>query len=143
MSLSGTKSDTEFHHVIPQANGGTNGKIVPLCNNHHDEVHKVANEILTSLKRDGKQSLDAKNPDHLRIISPQTTLDYYIRPIVISTLAVQTDPNKRSALNLIMTGQETRLLDQAKKVFNCKSRSAVVKLALAQLYAKAGLTNQN
>lgn len=139
MALSGTKADTEIHHVVPQANGGTNGKTVPLCNNHHDSVHAEATKVLTEHRKANRLHLDTANPAYANLVQPRNTHDYLVRVIVVSTLAVQNDVNKNSKLTMEFTGQESRLLDDAKKVFNCKSRQALVRLALQKLYQSAGI----
>lgn len=51
------KGETEVlheHHVIPQACGGVNGKVVTLCSEHHNMIHMAAVKLAAGI-RHGKE----------------------------------------------------------------------------------------
>ncbi len=38
----------EFHHIFPQAFGGTKGPTVSLCSGHHSALHRIAERMAAS-----------------------------------------------------------------------------------------------
>lgn len=77
------------HHVIPQANGGTNGPTVMLCAEHHNMIHKVAVKILT-LIRNGKEPEFTWPANH----GDTNIAKYLVGEIVTSTLSTKTKKYK-------------------------------------------------
>lgn len=87
------------HHVVPQANGGTDGPTVSLCSAHHDLLHAVATQVLAN-----------KPFEHLLgslTGTVQAAKIHYLASVVVnSTVAVADDPNKPAQLTLSLSGAE-------------------------------------
>lgn len=105
------------HHVIPRAFGGLNGPVVDVCNEDHDLLHRVAVQISS-----GKTvNLDNLKPRHKRAI------EYLSSCVVNAQKAVENDPNKRTQISFVLTGEETRMLSVIQKQMGFNSREATIK----------------
>jgi hypothetical protein len=83
-----------MHHVVPQAYGGKNGPVIPLCIAHHDLLHLIAGKKIANLPH--CNLLPAE-------VSSATTLEYLSMVICNAHRKVSKDPNKRVSFGVTMS----------------------------------------
>lgn len=116
-----------YHHIVPQANGGTDGPTVTLCSAHHDLLHAIATQILAQ-----------KPYENLLggIVWQERRRVLYLASVVVrSTLAVANDPNKRAQVALVMTGVQRAKLGRLAEADKRSLSSQILHLIEAE-YAR-------
>lgn len=116
------------HHVIPQANGGSDGPTVSLCSAHHDLLHAVATQVLAS-KPFAHLLGDLTGTDQ------SAKIQYLASVVVRSTVAVADDPNKPAQITLALSGPERAMLRRLANL-NDMSMANVLRSLLALEYQR-------
>jgi hypothetical protein len=78
----------EFHHIFPQAFGGTKGPTVSLCSGHHSSLHRIAERVLA-----GKSYNEFLQSGENHAIINQR-LFYLANCVVQATRKLKEDPNR-------------------------------------------------
>lgn len=117
------------HHIVPKAAGGVDGPQVSLCSDHHDTLHKIA------------LRLAAKKP-YFDLVSDETDAQkkklYWLATVAHNAFAAtKNDPNKKVAAIVELDRKQQDQITQLMNVYpQCKSREAVLALALEALFSK-------
>lgn len=123
------KAQKEVHHIVPQAYGGRNGPTVTLCSDHHSTLHQMAKAL------EAGKSVQHFLSDHNQ---QERQKLYYLAEVVYNAkVMADGDPNKNILVTVSLNGKERKMLEALRKVHpSVRSQQALIKLALARLYAQ-------
>lgn len=117
----------EFHHIIPRAVGGVDGPTVSLCSGDHFLVHSTASNLKSG-----------KTPEALKLL-PRATVQGIMtlaNHLLVSTSALQNDPNRRMKAGCSISLVESELLKKAAKSRGLTISEYVYRLIDASLRAE-------
>ena len=128
--LCGMTSGIDWHHIIPQAYGGQNGKQVPLCSGHHAQVHTDALAAYRGVMNPPPADI---LPEMVAQYQSLVSIIVLARRTYEAARASQAAPRK--AMAVTVSGTTLDLIDRLKPVCGASSQSEVISLAVAD-YAK-------
>lgn len=120
------------HHVIPRAYGGSNGPTVDICSEDHNTLHQLALDTITGkdILSVGTFIKNAPFPTEHKM-----KVGELARHVINAEAATRNDPNKRVIISTVLTGNETRMLDQVGRVLGSKSRARTLLLLIQRQYS--------
>ncbi len=126
------------HHIVPRANGGLHGPTVMLCSECHDTLHQIATNLMSanSLKslRDLAKAETLLLSLNIGLLGNKEFMRWLVSRVVVSTLIVADDPNKKTTISFPLTAKDQERLDALKKILSLRSREAVVKFLINKAY---------
>lgn len=123
----------EEHHPVPRAYGGLNGPTVSVCSGHHGALHAIADKMIAA---------DSIEPQYfMELITgmdyePRMRLLYLAKVVYGAWRATKDDPNKRSQVSAVLTGEQTRKLAQLTSFYGLSSNQKTLAVLIEQDYAR-------
>lgn len=118
-----------YHHVKPQARGGTDGETVPLCSSCHNELHKIALSKATVAK--GGKSKVCQQWSNCRHELEIERANFLIGHIVRALLSEYVPVTKKVIIDLPV--QLAKALDIYKVDMKISSREKAIIYLLSKL----------
>lgn len=115
-----------YHHCIPQAYGGVDGPVVPLCGNCHTILHANANAVLASVKTNSRKMF-WQTPEQLEKATPLVKL--------IVESARKTVVNKTFKMTVEMDSETYSMLKFLKKDFGTASLEDALKHCVKKTFS--------
>lgn len=141
----GFHGSIELHHIVPRGYGGTNGPQVSLCGDCHAGIDKLSNrpylfegvekqpavDVCAMVKQEGAAWLKFAD-DRVTLMTcvrawALANVIYTSRK-VIKTAAPEEIANKKVGFQMVMEGEESRMLKKLGRLFGLPQDEAVKKL---------------
>ena len=116
----------EEHHVVPQAYGGKDGPVIPLCISHHDLAHLIATKKISQ-----------QEYSHLMPASRffSSRLGYLSSVIEYAHSLTEKDPNKRVTISVTMSKSDLPAVDSLCSMYRV-GRSELLRVLLKKELAR-------